>query len=275
MIRNKLIDTAEEISDETVIDHLLDGNSLRDEFDTICSSLYSAEEKPRLPELVKRLTRIESRDAYKKTSKNPEQDNFAELLSTSRNNKPHHENKYTIPHDENYHNATIRNPNYVQGSGCDYHRTVYHPTSECYTLKRKRQDEEDMANSVECFHCHTIGHRAFNCPKRRAERRIASPKSSRSTSRNSQSRRTSNSGSSSNTNHGSNEPSPATMKFDPKDIPGFDYAALQRFFASEHARQVNSTDASGQTVTGTTTAPPKPTSPSDSTGSSASDLSQR
>ncbi|KAI5801290.1 hypothetical protein EDC01DRAFT_628231 [Geopyxis carbonaria] len=60
---------------------------------------------------------------------------------------------------------------YVKGTGCDYHKNTTHLTSNCYTLKRKREEEQqDQDAQKECYHCGKPGHRQYNCPVKRAER---------------------------------------------------------------------------------------------------------
>ncbi|KAI5793321.1 hypothetical protein EDC01DRAFT_630305 [Geopyxis carbonaria] len=159
---------------------------------------------------------------------------------------------------------------YVPGSGCDYHKNTTHVSADCYTLKRKREDEEDVANGVECFHCHQIGHRRFNCPSRRAQRRSGIPETA---SRRSPS---SSQGSSIIRNNGQ-QASPPQQYFNGQPVPPFDYAKYNEWLASQQIPQVNFTETS-KSSTATNNAPKRPKlasrSPSDSGTSSASDLSK-
>ncbi|KAI5796474.1 hypothetical protein EDC01DRAFT_629278 [Geopyxis carbonaria] len=164
---------------------------------------------------------------------------------------------------------------YVMGSGCDYHRNTTHPTSNCYTLKRlKREDEEDRIAGTECFHCHQIGHRRFNCPLRRAQRRVGAPESSHS------SRRSSSSSQTSSVPSNNTQPPPSPQQyFNGQLVPPFDYAKYNEWLATQtrQVAQANYTEAAPAPAKANPAKRQKlgsrSTSGDSSSASSASDLS--
>ncbi|KAI5806041.1 hypothetical protein EDC01DRAFT_777927 [Geopyxis carbonaria] len=157
---------------------------MRDEFQITCAAIRRDKKTIHtLKEVIDELMEEESLNKFRSTIYPTEKG--AELLYTAKNDtsskQPASTRAAPTPHT-----AATSGPSsstvppsgqtsgvyYVKGSGCDYHKSTTHTTAECWKLKRKRAEEElDQDADRECFHCHKIGHRQYNCPKKRAERR--------------------------------------------------------------------------------------------------------
>ncbi|KAI5776554.1 hypothetical protein EDC01DRAFT_636655 [Geopyxis carbonaria] len=172
--------------------------------------------------------------------------------------------------------------NYILGSGCDLHRNTSHTTANCYSLlKRKRETQDDSDANRQCYNCREFGHRQYNCPQKRVQRR--SSQRPRQAPQNSVTM-------ASFGQAASGQSHPAQMLPFNGVIPqGFDLVTVLNLLASQAARQANVTESVSHAAPVTTRAAIMPatssgpvtypnTAPSSSessSGSSATDLSDR
>ncbi|KAI5785803.1 hypothetical protein EDC01DRAFT_631718 [Geopyxis carbonaria] len=151
-----------------VIDHSI-GGFLRNEFETICATLQSDAIKLSLDAVIKQLLDVEARYVFRTELHNPStSDRQSKLLYISRSNDQHYSSNQpgNFRRVQNVNqNPHPHNPRYVMGSGCDFHGSNTHTTSECGSLKRRRQEEQDAYDNRRCYHCGLFGHRQHNCPQ--------------------------------------------------------------------------------------------------------------
>ncbi|KAI5805226.1 hypothetical protein EDC01DRAFT_627107 [Geopyxis carbonaria] len=211
----------------------------------------------------------DGRNNTKFSSFNQNQSNFGAQHSGYSQNQ-----NYNSEPNQGYNNsrAPYHNPNYIQGTGCDYHQTTSHLTINCKNLRKRRVDDGGDTNNPECTHCRQSGHRSHNCPRRRPFRRQDD------TYRNSF-----NSNHRNQTNYNNHMPPPVqqnsagnNMSFQDKDYSkefaeflAQKRSASQANFVETSTRSSNNSSPNG----GTSNTHTKPDSPS-SSSSSTSDLSQ-